>query len=455
MNTLVFLRMTIFPRPAQLVALLFAIGLGNVQAQGLFDADLFAPSSAGRSGEPQQIEGIAAVVNEGIVLNSELARAMNTVIREFRQSGKNPPPRDALQSQVLEKLILTEIQMQLAKETGVVMTEDAVNRAMTQIAAKNQLTLSQLRDVLESEGQSYAAFREDIKRQLTLRRLRQRQVNNRINITEEELDQYLAKNQNQDDDSEYRIAHILIALPDGASPEQLDKANKLADSLAKRAKDGENFSELAAAYSNAPDALEGGDLGWRKYNRVPTVFTSRVLRMGRGDVEGPFRSASGLHIMKLSDVRNKQQYIVTQTKARHILVKTNEVVSDLDAKNKLERLRERAINGEDFATLATGNSDDTTSAIAGGDLGWVNPGQLVPEFEEVMDRTSPGEISEPFHSDFGWHIVQVLERRQEDKSDTVRRNQAREALIKRRVEEETEVWLRRIRNDAYVDIKAG
>lgn len=443
-------------RAALSLSLAFSLAAAiPAQAQSFLQSELFAPPAAPASERVQVIEGIAAVVNDGVVLNSELAKSMNNVVRDFRKQGKKLPPGDALRRQVLDKLILNEVQMQMARETGVVVTDDTVTRSLTKIASRNRMTLSQLRDYLAREGQSFAAFRHDIHQQLVLRKLRQRQVNNRITITDEELEQYLAKAENQDRSSEFLVSHILVAIPAAASPERLAKATKQANDLVARARNGENFAELAAVHSNAPDALKGGDLGWRKMERIPSIFTNRVSRMNKGEVSDAFRSPSGLHIIKMMDLRNADQYIVTQTKARHILVKTNEVVSDLDAKTKLERIRDRIVNGEDFAALATGNSDDTASAIAGGDLGWVNPGQMVPEFQTVMDGLSDGQVSPPFHSPFGWHIVQVLSRRQEDKSDTVRRNQAREALIKRRVEEETELWLRRIRDEAFIEIKTG
>ncbi len=399
------------------------------------------------------LDSIVAIVNDDIITRRELDFAITAAEMQIRQRGDSPPPREALENQVLERLILNQLQLRATEQNGIVVDDQTVNAAMESIARQNNITLSQLSEILEQDGFSFAKFREQIRNELLTTRLRQKVVESRIQISEKEVDNWLASSAGRIANSEYHLAHILIGLQEGATPPEIQAAQRAAQRVQAELRRGADFSRLAVAVSDARDALEGGDLGWRKIDQIPNLFINAITSMEPGEISGLIRSPSGFHLIKLLEVRAATAEFVTQTRAHHILIRPNEMVSDTDAQIRLERLRERVINGEDFATLARSNSDDTGSAIKGGDLGWINPGEVAPAFERAMDRLQPGQMSDPVQTQFGWHLIQVRERREQEGTEAVQRAMARENLFRRKAEEEWDLWLRRVRDEAYVEVR--
>lgn len=409
---------------------------------------------AGAQAAIQELNRIVAVVNDDVVTAQELDRRIGEVVQQLRRQGTPMPPPKVLRKQVLERLVLERLQLERARSIGIRIDDETVNQVVGNIAEQNNLNLFQFRMVLERDGIDYAQFREDIRRQLMLDRLRVQQVNNKVNVTPREVDAFLEMQQGKEGGGEeYRLGHILIALPEAASPEQVQAARREAEEVLGKLRGGADFGQVAVAHSDGQNALEGGDLGWRKANELPTLFADAIAGMQAGGIGGPVRSPSGFHLFKVLEVRGEERHMVEQTHARHILIKTSELVSAEQARERLARLRERILAGEPFAELARANSDDKASAAEGGDLGWSNPGDLVPRFEQAMDALEPGEISEPFESRFGWHIVQVLERRQQDNTEQLERTKAAEALRQRKIEEQTQTWRRRLRDEAYVELR--
>ena len=404
-----------------------------------------------------EIDRIVAVVNDDVILESELNNRIRTVREQLAQRNSTAPSAEALRKQVLERMILTRLQLQVANRTGVSVNDSQLNRAIAGVAKQNNMSIAQFRDTLEKDGFDFINFREDMRREMVISRLIQRQVKQRINITDQEVDNFLATNKTQRGaNAEYRLQHILISLPDGASAEQIARAQAKAEALVTRLREGSDFAQLAATNSDGGNALEGGDLGWRNSAQLPSLFAGEVDAMQEGDVSAPIRSPSGFHIIKLAELRNvedKRRHVIQQTHPRHILISTNELTSDADAKTRLEQLTLRLESGEDFATLARAHSDDRGSATNGGDLGWTSPGDLVKQFEAAMKKLPLNKISKPFKSPFGWHIVEVLERRNYDDTTKFIRNAARQAIGNRKAEEETQTWLRRLRDEAFVEYR--
>ena len=401
------------------------------------------------------LDRVAAVVNDGVVLNSELDDQVTAVSERLRTQKLELPPQNVLRQQVLERLVLQEIQAQRANRAGLKVPDETLNNALQEVAQRNNIPLSQLPEALAQQGIDYSTYREEMRKELTLGLLRQRDVLQRISITPREVDQFLAKQANTpSENNQYNVSHILIAVGQTASPEQIDQAAKKAADVAQRAKGGEDFAKLAVAYSNAQTALDGGALGWRKGSELPTFLTDIVAKLKPGQVSDPLRTPTGFHIVKLNEVKGgEDKAIVQQIHVRHILMKTNELADDATVKQKLEQLRERILKGEDFAGLASITSEDPGSAAQGGDLGWAGPGSFVPEFEEVIGKLKDQEISEPFHTQYGWHIAQVLGHRQFDNTDELKRRNAIDAIRASKADEETELWLRRLRDEAYVETK--
>lgn len=399
------------------------------------------------------LDRIAAVVNDGVVLNSELQQQMAVVTQRLEEQKLDLPPENVLRRQVLERLILQEIQMQRADKAGLKVSDDTLNSALEEVAQRNKITLSQLPDALAAQGIDYATYRQEMRKELTLGLLRERDVLQRITVTPREIDQYLAKQAKVPSDrSEYNVSHILIAVPQDASPAQLEEAAQRAQEVYQRAKGGEDFAKLAIAFSNATTALDGGKLGWRKGNELPDFLTDTILKLKPGEVAAPLRTPSGYHIVKLNAVRTSASAMEDQIHVRHILMKTNALQDDATVRGKLEDLRKRILKGEDFAVLAETLSQDPGSASQGGDLGWTGPGAFVPEFEAQVAKLKINEISEPFKTQYGWHIAQLLGRRRIDDSSELARRQAIEAIRASKADEETELWLRQLRDEAYVDI---
>ncbi len=417
-----------------------------------FSQPLGAQSSV--TPEIVEIDRIVAVVNDDVIVHSELQTRLRAVIDQLQNAGVPAPPEDVLKKQVLEQLILDRLQLQLAEGTGIRVDDETLNRQIADIARQNQLSLREFRDILQRDGYDFGAFREEIRNELIKSRVQQRQVQDRVQITERDIDNFIATQAKQGSNiPEYRVGHILIAVPDGASPEQLAEAKQRAEDIVERLRDGANFGRIAAAESDGRQALEGGDLGWRKAGALPTMFEKVVPELEKGEISEIIRSSSGFHVLKLLDVRGAGRLVIEQTNARHILIKTNEIVSSADARSRLRVLRSRVQNGADFAELARASSDDPGSAVKGGDLGWLSPGDTIPAFEKTMDALAVGEISEPFETQFGWHIVQVLGRRDRDSTEEVQRAKAAEQLRNRKVDEELQAWFRQIRDEAYIEYR--
>jgi peptidyl-prolyl cis-trans isomerase SurA len=402
------------------------------------------------------LDRVASVVNDGVVLNSELDDQINIVSERLRAQKLELPPQNVLRQQVLERLVLQEIQTQRAAKAGLKVPDETLNSALQDVAQRNGIPLSQLPEALQQQGIDYAAYREDVRKELTLGLLRQRDVLQRISITPREIDQYLDKEAKMPAaDMEYNVSHILIAVPQEATPAQLDEAAKRAQDVSTRAKGGEDFAKLALAYSKSQTALEGGALGWRKGGELPTFLTDTIAKLKPGEVSEPLRTPTGFHIIRLNEVRGAggKKAIESQIHVRHILMKTTELADDATVRLKLSNIRERILKGEDFAGLAQTTSEDPGSQSQGGDLGWTGPGTFVPEFEAAVSNLKDGDISEPFHTQYGWHIVQLLGKREYDNTDELKRRQAIEAIRASKADEETELWLRRLRDEAYVENK--
>jgi peptidyl-prolyl cis-trans isomerase SurA len=418
----------------------------------LLGLPLPSPSPAAQDGE-ELIDRIVAIAGDSPITERDLEARVRMVVNTMRRKGAEIPPMDVLRQQVLERLILERLQLEQAKRRGIRIDDTTLNEVLRNIAAQNGVSVEALRDSLLAQGVSWEQFREQLRTELTLEKLRARVIGRRVQVTDREIDEFLKqRGAVLQSDMEYRVRHILIAVPEGAGPDEIQAARTRAESIRERALTGEDFAQLAVRESEGMLALEGGDLGWRKAEDLPTLFADRVPQMQPGEVSEVFRSPSGFHILKLEDRRGTSRAVVRQTRARHILVKPRPGQSDAEVREELASLRRRIQGGEDFGELAIAHSEDPGSGPKGGDLGWLNPGSTVPEFEEVMDSLRPGEISEPFKSQFGWHIVQVLERREVDNTEEAIRERVREILGNRKAEEETELWLRRLRDQSFVEI---
>ena len=430
----------------RLLAPLLALSLG-----------LFAQAaSAQRIG---LVDRIVAVVNTEVVTNSELVERVATAERQMKRQSMPVPEAGVLERQVLEQLVLEKAQLQLAKETGLRVDEVQLDRTLARIAENNKMTLATFRQTLERDGLQFDRFREEIRNEIMVTRLREREVDDKIQISDSEIDLYVAEAEGPGaplGDVEYNLAHVLVRLPEQATPDSIQAARVRAEKVIVEAKSGADFARLAASFSDAPDALAGGNMGWRPHDRLPEVFAEALKDLRPGEITPVLRSPAGFHVLKLIERRGGTAPLasapVQQTHARHILIKTNEVVSENDARRRLNDLRERIVNGGDFAEFARLQSEDST-ASKGGDLDWVYKGDTVPEFERAMDELKPGEISPPVKSPFGYHLIQVLERRVADVSAERRRLQARQALRERRADEAYQDWLRQLRDRTYVEIR--
>jgi peptidyl-prolyl cis-trans isomerase SurA len=407
-------------------------------------------------GQGDLLDRVAAVVNDGVVLESEVDDQLAAVKDRLHTQGQQMPPDAVLRQQILERLIVQEVEMQRADHAGLKISDETLNNAMTEIAQRNGITLQQLPATLASQGVDYPGYRDSMRRELTLRLLQQRDVMQRIAITPREIDLYLDRQaRHPSANAEYNVSHILIAVPQEATTAQLEAAQKKADDLSLRAKGGEDFAKLAIGNSNSQTALDGGALGWRKGTELPTVLADTVLALKPGEVSVPIRAATGFHIVRLNEVRNLQKSdVIEQVHVRHILMRTNELQDDATVKLKLENIRKRIVAGEDFAALAKVSSQDVGSASDGGDLDWSTTDTFVPDFVKVVDGLKDNELSEPFRTQYGWHIVQLLGRRKYDDTKDLQRKEAADQIRNSKADEETELWLRRLRDDAYVDLKS-
>ena len=407
-----------------------------------------------RAAEPVLADRIVAIVNDEVITLHELRSRVNTAVGQLQRQGTPLPPRDVLEQQMLERMVMDRVQIQHAREIGVRIDDAQLDQAIPRIAANNNLSPLQFRQILERDGMTFARFREDIRDEMTIARVREREVDGKIVVSEGEVDNYLQSDLAQGRASEeFEVTHILLRSPESASPKQINELKARADELRERVLRGENFSQLAAAYSDAPDGLQGGNLGTRTLDRLPGIFAEAVVDLQAGEVAPLLRSSNGFHIVKLVNRRGGAHApAVRQTHARHILIKVDELVSQLEAQRKLENIRERLTHGESFAELSRMYSQDG-SATRGGDLGWLYPGDTVPEFERAMETLAPGVVSPPIRSPFGYHLIEVLERRVQEASSDRLRNAARQALRERKLDEAYQDWLRQMRDRAYVDLK--
>ncbi|MFT6189311.1 MAG: peptidyl-prolyl cis-trans isomerase SurA [Oleispira sp.] len=400
---------------------------------------------------PVDIDRIAAIVDESAIMQSELDARMDSV---KRQMGGQMPPDSLLRPQVLERLILENIQLQMAERGGVQVTDQQLTDTVKRIAQQNGMTLEQFSAALKKDGLSYKEAVEQIRTEMIISRVQKFQVNNRVQISQQDIDYFLASKAGQmATEAEYRLSHILISIPSQASPAEIKKARKKADAIIAEIKAGKDFQQQAIETSNGRNALKGGDLGWRKQAQLPSLFADAVIDLEPGQVSDPIKSASGFHIIQIADKRGGSTMMVLQTKVSHILVMPNEIRSDKDSRARIRQVYKKLDNGADFEALAKEYSDDPGSAAKGGDLGWVNPGDMVPAFDRIMNEIEPGVLSQPFKSKFGWHILKVDERKETDLGEQVQRNQIYQMLQARQFEEELPIWLRKIRSEAYVDIK--
>lgn len=400
------------------------------------------------------LDGIVAVVNDDVVLRSELDTRTDQVRGRLEATGPLPSEA-ALRRQVLERLIMEKLQMQRADELGITIPEDGLNQYLAAIARQNEMTLEEWAAALAQEGLEYAQVREDIRADLIMQQLRQREVVTRIQISRRDVDAFLASSEAQElDPREFRVSHIMLWVAGEATAAEVEEVRQRAAELRERAIAGEDFAQLAVANSQGQQALEGGDLGWRRPVQLPTIFAEQVVSMQPGDISDVIRTPGAVHLIRLEDVRGEQQRIITeQTRARHILLRTGPHMSDRRAQERLSEIHERIVSGEDFGDLARRFSEDEGSAIEGGELGWIGQGETAGPFQEAMDELQPGEMSEPFQSQFGWHIVEVLERREYDATEETRVSRARQIIGERRMGEEMERWLQRLRDDAYVETR--
>jgi peptidyl-prolyl cis-trans isomerase SurA len=402
------------------------------------------------------LDRVIAIVNEGIVLQSQLDTQSALIAERLRGQNTQLPPADVIRQQVLERLILQEIQVQRATRLGVQVPDEMLNEALRDVAKRNNIDFEQMPAALEQQGIDYASYREEMRREIMLTLLRQRDVYPRIYVSPRELEQALERDASQAGvNTEFDVSHILLSLPESATTEEMAKVEDLARDIHRRAVTGEDFGQLALAYSKAQSALERGKLGWRRLNQLPQFIGDLVVNMKAGDVSDPVRTPTGFHIVRLDGTRGGESgpVMIEQIHARHILMRPNEVQDDATTRQRLGAVRDRILAGEDFAALASVTSEDPGSASRGGDLGWTSPGTFDPQFEEVLSGLQPDEISEPFRTQFGWHIVQLLGRRTYDQSDELRRQRVLTALRESKVDEETELWLRRLRDEAYVEIR--
>ncbi|MGE5791667.1 MAG: peptidylprolyl isomerase [Bacteroidota bacterium] len=412
------------------------------------------PSSAQRG--PQLVDRIVAVVNKEVITQRDLAERVRLVETQLKRQGTQLPPPDVLERQVLERMISDRVQVQYARDTGVRADDVQVDRTVQMIAEQNRLSLPEFRATLEKQGVSFQRFRDDIRNEILISRLREREVDSKIQVAESEIDNFLQEMQGTTSgQAQFNIAHILVRVPENASPEQIEaRSRRAADALAK-ARSGADFGQLAVSYSDAPDALQGGNMGWRDQDRLPELFGEALGKLKPGEVTEILRSPAGFHLLKLNDRRGAGggAFVVEQTHVRHILARVGDLVSEAEARRKITLLRTRIAQGGNFAEIARLNSDDTASATRGGDLGWIVPGDLVPEFERAAAALKPGELSEPVRTAFGFHLIEVIARRTADLSVDRKRLEARKVLRERRSDESYEEWLRQLRDRAYVEYR--
>ena len=406
------------------------------------------------SAQIKVLDKIVAIVDDDVVLKSELDQRMDAIVAQLTQSGTQMPPEKILEQQVLERLISERLQLTMGYDSGVRISDEELNQAITRVAASNKISVAQYIEQVTLQGSSISAMRGEIRNELTIMRVQQGKVMRRIRISEQELDNFLKSEEGRFVTSpDVNIGQILLSISSDSNRKSIDQVVGRADLLFNQIDQGADFRAIAIANSADQSALQGGDLGWRKMAQLPGVFIDAVEKLDIGEVSQPIRSAAGYHLIKLYERRGGEEQLVEQHFARHILIKPNQIRDQKTTINQLNELRKRSIAGEDFAILAKEFSEDPGSALSGGELGWSTPGMFVPEFEQTMGTIAINDISEPFASQFGWHILQVTERRQQDFSSEILRNKAQSMLRQRKYEEELQVWLQEIRDEAFIEIK--
>ncbi|WP_415177261.1 peptidylprolyl isomerase [Porticoccus sp.] len=406
------------------------------------------------SSEEIPLDHIVAVVDDDVVMASELEKRVADIYARLENSETEIPAESVLIPQVLERLILERLQLNRAQRMGIRISDEEVTQAMERMAESREQTVAQMIEDARQSGIDLTSLRQQLRNEITINQVQERAVNRRIYISEQEVDNFLASEEGQQWSSpDVNLGHILLPLSSGASREDVAEVEQKVRGLYEQLQNGADFKSLAIAHSGAQDALQGGDLGWRKTTQLPSIFVNAVDKLSPGEVSMPIRSDAGYHLLKLYDRRGGGEQIVQQHKVRHILLKPNEIRSEDDTRTMLEGMRADILGGADFAELARKHSEDIGTALGGGDLGWSLPGQFVPEFEQIMGSIDTMAISEPFRTQFGWHILQVTERRRQDFSDEIQQRQAENIIRRRKFDEEQQIWLREIRDEAFVDIK--
>ena len=404
--------------------------------------------------EAEYLDGIMAVVEDAIILESDLARETHAVMQNMQADSANMPPVFIVRKQILDRMVIEKLQLLIAERMGIRITDTVLQQAVSDIAARNQLSLDDFRAQLERQHISYQSFVENVKKEITISQLRGREVASHVKVSEREIDYFMeTQSQEGSENVQYHLRHILVALPEQANAADIKNAKDKANRLLEKLQHGGDFKQIAMTESDGGQALSGGDLGWRSLAQVPSVFVEQTRALSAGQVGPLIRSPSGFHIIKMAELKGRSKHMITQTQARHILIKLNELINDQEAQKRLLALKDRVENGDDFAVLARSHSDGKASALKGGSLGWVSPGYLVPPFEEAMNKLAVNALSAPVQTQFGWHLIQVLERQDRDNSVEYKRSRAREQIRQRKIEEETELWLRRLRDEAFVDIR--
>lgn len=427
---------------------LLTIAAALLGACGLLHPAAMAAESGSANRQP--LERIVAVVNDHVILASELEEKSNLFRQRMERAGERPPPPETLRERMLEQLILEQIQIQHARRRGIEIDDQDVNDALRNMASERGTDLPGLREQMTEAGLSFEQLREEARTQLLLTRLRQRVIASQVTISEQDVDDFLSRSgRERERDVAYDLRHLLLGVPEDASTREADEARERAERLVRELRDGADFGDTAAQVSDGPEALSGGDLGWRQPAELPSLFVEALQSMAPGDISEPLRSANGFHVLKLVERRGGEPQSITEHRARHILLRD---AGDSDQpRRQLDELRRRIADGASFEQLARRHSDDGNSASDGGDLGWFGPGEMSPAFQEVVESLEPGQVSEPFRTPYGWHIVELLEERERTDVEQRRRAQARQALYRQRVEEETRRWLRERREEAYIE----
>lgn len=426
--------------------------LGNMIKSLLFSLLVFCALAASVA-DAEVLDRIVAVVEDDVILEDELERELHAIVGKLRGGNVAMPPDYILRKQVLERMIVDKLQKQLAAKSGIQISDEMLRNSVAEIASRNGLSVDAFREEIERQGISYKAFEDNLRNEIAINQLRGREIGSRIKVTDAEVAHFLeTQGKAGATNSQFHLGHILIAVSQSAESTAIQKAYQKAQQVVADLRAGKDFKQMAVSVSNDDNALKGGDLGWRSIGQIPTLFTDVVAGMKQGEISDPIRSPSGYHIIKVLELEDSGHHVITKTKVRHILVKTNELVDDEEARKRLLALRERIVDGDDFTALARAHSDDKGSAVNGGSLDWVTPGALVPPFEEAMNKLNINELSQPVQTQFGWHLIQVLGRESQDNSDQFKKDKVRDEIRKRKIEEETELWLRRLRDEAYVEI---